>query len=154
MKVEFITADYSHIDHIARNMRQCDRQEIWAASHELPHESLEQALSASPYAQTAMLDGVPCAMYGVAVANFMDDIGAPWMLATDDLEVWSLWFLKRSIRVIREMLDCCPHLFNYVDARNVTSIKWLKWLKFNVSEEPEVWGQECLPFHRFELKRS
>ena len=154
MKVEYVKAELEHCDHIARHMRECDIEEVWAASHQIPYEALSQSLALSPYAQTALYDGVPSAMYGVAVAGFMDTVGAPWMLATDDLKLWSFQFLKRSIRVIQEMLDCCPHLFNYVDARNVKSIAWLKWLRFDVSDNPEPWGLDGLPFHRFELTRS
>jgi hypothetical protein len=154
LNVEFIKAEIDHCAHIAECMRDCDIEEVWAASHQLPYEALATSLQMSPYAQTAILDGVPCAMYGVAVPDFMSDVGAPWMLATDDLKLWSLWFLKRSVRVIREMLECCPFLMNYVDARNETSILWLKWLGFKLSDSAIPWGADGLPFHIFQKQRS
>jgi hypothetical protein len=40
-------------------------------------------------------------------------------------------------------------LFNYVDARNLRSIAWLQHIGFQVFE-PQPYGLEGLPFHRFE----
>lgn len=154
MNVDFIDAIPGHCETIAERMRECDKDEVWAASHQDPHTALIEALKISTYSQTAMLDGVPCAMYGVGARNVLDDWGAPWMLATDDLQLWGLWFLKRSIRVIREMLEFHPFLFNYIDARNTTSIQWLKWLGFEISPQPEPWGMDGLPFHTFQKTRK
>jgi len=153
MTVEFIDATMEHCKIIAENMRECDKNEVWASSHQEPLTALVESLKLSTYAQTATLDGVPCAMYGVGAKNVLDDWGAPWMLATDDLRLWGKQFLMRSIRVIREMLQFHPILFNFVDARNAASIQWLIWLGFDVSPQPEPWGMDGLPFHTFRKTR-
>jgi hypothetical protein len=51
------------------------------------------------------------------------------------------------------MLEQHSFLENWVDARNVTSIKWLKWCGFDF-DDPAPFGVEQLMFHRFEMRKN
>lgn len=42
-------------------------------------------------------------------------------------------------------------LTNYVDARNAVSIRWLRWLGFEI-EPAAPFGIHGLPFHRFSMR--
>jgi hypothetical protein len=75
-------------------------------------------------------------------------LGSPWLLATDDLALYSKRFLKDSYAEIQRVSKLYSRLENYVDSRNTKSIEWLKWCGFTV-EQAEPYGLEGRLFHKF-----
>lgn len=59
-----------------------------------------------------------------------------------------LYFAKHSRAYVEEMNRAYNYLENYVDVRNIVSIRWLKWCGFQM-EEPEIHGVAQIPFIRF-----
>jgi hypothetical protein len=100
-----------------------------------------------------MADGRVVCMFGVAPVNLLGDTGVPWLLGSDDIERHAVTFLRGSKRYIAEMSRDYRLLTNYVDARNTLSIRWLKWLRFDILAA-EPYGPFGLPFHRFELRND
>lgn len=149
--IEIIQADRSHIAVVAPIMRQCDRDEIWASSLTTPHEALEASLSFSPMAWTATLDGEPFCMFGVAAASPMCRHGIPWMLGGPQIEKNAFGFLRRSKACLANVTQHYKALSNYVDARNLVAIRWLKWMGFTL-RPPIMHGPFNLPFHPFEFR--
>ena len=145
------TAD--HARYIGENMRAADRQEVWASSHALPDAATMESFRRSLECWTGVVDGEPICIFGVAPVSLVTGYAAPWMLGTDQLERNAVKFLRGSKEVVAGWKRDYRHLFNYVDARNKTSIRWLKWLGFEL-EEPAPYGAEKLPFHRFEYLRK
>ena len=78
--------------------------------------------------------------------------GSPWLLGTNEIGRYALTFLRANKKYVRRMLEFYPHLENYVDARNTTSIQWLKWLGFEFDLLPVPYGVWKMPFFRFEMK--
>jgi hypothetical protein len=153
MKVtpEIVTAEKWHIPHIAAHVRDADRDEFWAASMHTPEEVLEQAFVISRLAWTGLIDGVPVCMYGVVDSStVLIRQGRPWMVGTDLLDKHQVVFLRRCRSSLETMKMCFGKLENYIDARNVKAIQWLKWLGFSFSE-PEPLGPLNMPFIRFTL---
>ena len=91
-------------------------------------------------------------VFGVGAANIFSEHGSPWLLATPQIEEIGLSFLRQSRGYVKQMLNQHSFLENWVDARNVTSIKWLKWCGFSF-DDPAPFGVEQLPFHRFEMRK-
>lgn len=141
----------SDVYFISENMRDADRNEIWAASHESPFQSLSNGLINSDPCFTAKADGIPFAMFGVN--RFSKGLGVIWLLGTESVKTNYRNFLKLSIVALEYLLDEYPRMFNFVDARHKESIRWLEWLGARICK-PEPFGEDQLPFHYFEFRRG
>jgi len=148
VKVEIVPACFEHIAPIAENMREADRQEVWAASRATPKEALEYSFKKSSFRFTGFVDGVPEVMFGVGDVNILGGIGAPWLLGTDGAIKNGFLFLCQSCKWRDEIRARYAILSNFVDSRNKISVRWLKWLGFELKEPVEINGVE---FYRFEM---
>ena len=76
-------------------------------------------------------------------------ISVVWMLCTERLAQYSKSFIKLSKQWVIEQNKKHSILMNYVDARNITSIKWLKHLGFVLINRVEEFGVGKKPFYEF-----
>lgn len=136
---------------LAATMRQLDYDEVVAASGPGVPETLHRSLAYSTSAVAADLDGKLLALFGIAPAGLLSDTAAPWCLATPALEAKAGMLTRVARGYFRAARRDYPRLVNYVDARNLPSIAWLKIMGFAVSPEPVPFGWAHLPFHRFEM---
>lgn len=135
---------------IASHARQADIDELWAAAHASPLSSMLRGMHNSE-AVTCLFDGIPVCMYGVAAQSLLLGVGVPWMVGTDAIDRHAMSFLRGSRAAVHGMLSKWSHLHNFVDARNVKAIRWLKFLGFKI--HPAVpHGEQGLPFHYFEMR--
>jgi len=151
--VDVIKAYKSHAIAMAPNMRQQDRDEVWAAYHHGPREALVSSLRVSTKAWTIMLEDEPIGIFGVGSDSLLSETGSPWLLATDWVREIRIQFIRRMGPYLEEMLSDYPVLVNYVDARNTDTLRWLHWWGFRI-DEPEPWGLEGLPFHKITMRAS
>lgn len=148
-----IPAERIHIPAIVARVRQADIDELWASSFSTVAEVLERGLVYSTAAWTVLYDDDPVAMAGVAPRSILGSVGIPWLVATDAVEQAPVPFLRASRGYVPRMLGLYHHLVNYVDNRNATAIRYLRWLGFEFAE-PAPHGVLCLPFRRFEMRAS
>ena len=120
----FRPTDRSDLEPIAANLREADQQEIAASTGWSPLAALMVGLENSEHCYTMFSDQTLVGMFGVHKS------GAIWMLCTNDLPKCATRFLRESLNWIDVWQEKYPRLWNYVDARNETHIKWLKWLGF------------------------
>jgi len=132
-------------------MRAADVAECAAWDGSDPEAALRRSCAASPLCWTALLDGAPMCLCGLAVAHLCAAEAAPWALGTDDVEREPLAFLRRSAALRDVMLRHWRRLVNWTDARHVRSHAWLRWLGFAL-DDPEPAGVAGLPFHKFWLE--
>lgn len=142
-----------HAQAIADNMRADDRAEIYATSLMTPMQALVASMERTPEPLTGTVDNRPVCMFGVGPAVVLGNIGVPWLLATDELPQHWRTFLPLSQRYIANVIKDYSVLTNFVDARNSVSIRWLKWLGFDIMESVPF-GPLGLPFHKFELRQK
>ena len=143
-----LPANRSALAHIAANMREADRAEVWAAGHRTPREALKRAMDLSAEAWLGYADNVPAVAWGVAPASLLGETGVPWLLGTEAIERHPLAFLRRCAGALDDLQRGFLVLRNLVDARNRLSIRWLGWLGFTI-EPPIPHGPDRLPFHPF-----
>ena len=151
MSPRIIAATEDHAREIAPRMRDCDVDEVFAASGRGRLSSLLYSLSRSDFAQTLEIDGRPESLFGCGTVNVMGNVGAPWLLGSDALERNARFFLRESRLWIDRMRTHYAVLRNVVDDRNTVSKRWLEWLGFTLSE-PHPYGYERRPFRTFEMK--
>lgn len=142
----------SDIDTLLNDLRPADRDEVTAATGPDIHREITKAVCTSTIVFTAVLDGKPAAIFGVAPYAALAGIGSPWLVGTTRCDRAGRLILKYSRALMIITAREYPHLVNYVDARHVKSIRWLKWLGFTIND-PAPYGFENRPFHRFEMHR-
>jgi hypothetical protein len=147
MDIKITPTTYNDCLDLAETMRKSDVEEIYASNHYTPKQALLFGLNESLATYTVRVDDEIVMIYGVGKLPFVH--GAyPWMLAAENIEKYGVAFYRYTINHIDAMLKQYGYLENYVDCRNKKSIRWLKWLGFNI-EPAEPYGLEGEPFHRF-----
>ena len=58
-------------------------------------------------------------------------------------------FLRNSPIELNKFHMNYPILFNYVDARNTTHVKWIKYMGFSIIQEHATFGVEGRLFYEF-----
>lgn len=138
---------------IARMMRPEDRREIAGIVGDNIEADALFCREASECAYVCKRDGVPMAAFGVVRKSPFENVGVIWMLATTETARHKIYTGKWTRRGIRAFLHDWDLLYNYVDAGNTETIKWLKWLGAKVYPA-EPWGLYGLPYHRFEFRKG
>ena len=142
------------IQALAPRIRQSDRNELLAANGRTDMgEAMRVGLAFSTSAFAGLADDLPICAFGVAPASILGRQGTPWMIGTPELPSHALPVLRLSRGVVANWRDQWPLLVNYVDARNTTSIRWLKWLGFCVMPA-QPYGKLGMLFHRFEMRNA
>lgn len=152
--VKILPATEDDARRIAENIREHDKQEIWASSMQQPFNAMKNGIKYSDQAMTGWANGEPVLMFGVVYESLVGNIGTPWMIASKQLDKYAITFLRRCKKPVLEMMQKYDTLINHVDARNVCAIRWLEWLGFHVEPQPKRYGALALPFHRFTMERS
>lgn len=149
--VEFVPATEDHAANLAVHMRAADRQEIWASSMATPFEALADAMRVTREPWAVVDDDECLCMFGVTPVGLVGGVGVPWLLASDGLLPHARELVRSSRRYIEAKREEFGVLVNHVDARNTESIKWLRWLGFEI-HPAQPFGPFGLPFHKFEMR--
>ena len=145
-----IPAEVSHVEVIAEKMRLRDVAEVEAATGLDPEDALGGSLMSSAAAWSIVdSKGKPFCMFGVSQWTIMPDTGAPWCLATDDWNKHRKFILRNTKPHVEDMSRMFPILMNFVDVRNLDSIRWLSWAGFKFTACEPHFGPAPLPFLRF-----
>lgn len=137
------------IEFLSENARECDVVEVKAFSGYTIREVLQKTPNLLKSSQTLEIDGHLIAVFGVVPNSDLKGVGVIWMLATDKFDEYSAVFAKICKGVVKDMLKGYNYVYNYVHSENKSSIRWLKWLGFSMSE-PEPLGIEGANFQLFE----
>lgn len=148
-----VPARVFHVEQFAPWIRAADRAEIWASHRMSPEAALDYGIRSSSHAWAGFVDDTPVCVFGVTPRAMLGRVGTPWMLGTDAVERHAVTFLRRSRPCVSAMRAEYDALVNYVDARNLTAARWLRWLGFTLAA-PEPYGPDRLPFHPFEWRRA
>jgi len=93
-----------------------------------PLEALEQALLVSQTCRAFELGGVPEAVWGVVDEG--EGRGRIWMLGAPRVAEDRRWFLMESVRQVEQLESGFREVYNFVDDRYESALRWLRWLGF------------------------
>jgi nitrogenase molybdenum-iron protein alpha/beta subunit len=151
-KKEIVSTTVAHIEELAKTMRKCDADEVWASGHMTPLEALQRGVALSEESFTGLMDGKVVCIFGVSTVTPFSRDGVPWLLASDLINETQHTFLRVNRVYVNEIKKRYASLENYVDCRNIKAIKWLKWLGFEL-DEPAPYGPDNMLFRRFSYRR-
>lgn len=132
--MRLVPAEREHIPALASAMREWDVIECRAVGHS-PAEALRDGLARSLWALTALVDGKPEAMLGVAPRSMIEGTGVPWMLGTERVYGGAREFVRYGRGIIAEMEATFPVLSNMVAADNGRAIAFLKHWGWRISSK-------------------
>jgi len=137
------------LSYIAENLRPDDRAELAATSAIPPEEAVLLSADVSSDAWL-ILDraNTPIGVFGVA-PHVVPGVGVAWLLGTDGLLKEALSVARQTAQYVQELHRDYAVLWNYVDARNALSIRWLQWAGFTVGDVLLEHGPEARPFFMF-----
>lgn len=137
---------------VADNLRIDDLRELEAVhgAGVDPRAILTRLFEASaPECMIALtMDGDPVAAFGAVPLSLAQSKAAPWMLGTDGLRGYNKDIVSAGRATVLGWGCLYEDLENFVDARSIRSVAWLKRIGFTL-HEPKPFGAMQLPFHRF-----
>lgn len=151
MIAELVPAEPWHLRYVADHARPEDVEEIRASCGTGVLEAMEFGLRFGLLCRAALVDGVPACVFGVTASSLLGGVGAPWMIATPEVERQPRALVALSRPVVAEMAGLFPLLVNFVDNRNRKAHRWLAWLGFQL-DPPAPHGVDQLPFRRFTME--
>ena len=150
-KIEIREVENGDVAVLVRNMRKHDVQEVNAATRMGVRNAVETSLNLSTYAKTGLVNDELVCMWGVCPISLISSSGSPWMLGTDLIEKKQRIFLRRSKPWLEDIKKDYKTLENHVDERNTLSVRWLKWLGFEM-KKAEPYGVNGELFHKFTME--
>ena len=151
MMARVVEALPEHVEAIAADTRQADVDELFASSGITPETAMWKGLVCSTHAWTGLIDDRPVCMFGVAPRSVLSGRGYPWLIGTNRMEREARVFLRECRPQVAVMRGVYNLLENYVDARNVKAVRWLRWLGFEIAPAAP-YGDLGLPFHYFKME--
>jgi hypothetical protein len=135
-------ATLADCESLAPRLREEDKAEALAASGIPALYALK--LSLGPETFVIDIDGTPEMIFGCPN-------GVPWMFSTPVpvSPKWRRAFLRETAKMVDIWQAKFPILHNFIDARNTTHMRWLKWLGFTFIARHDRYGPLGLPFYEF-----
>lgn len=138
----------SWLQDLSVHLRPADLDEM-KATHSLPPiECLAQSVAMSTLCWIALDGDTPFCVFGCA-PSAAPGVGVAWLVGTARLDTIPHTFVRNTLRHLKEMHRLFPCLFNYIDARNVRSMEWLRVCGFSLLEAIPDHGIERRPFILF-----
>ena len=148
MTYKVVPTELEHIEELSHTMRPADVRECWAANHYSPYDALKHSLYYTDRSFTGLYDNSVMCIWGVGKIAYLSKEGIPWMLTSNLVDTHYREFLRRGCGLIEDMKKEAVVLINMVDTRNRKSIRWLKWLGFEI--HPAVpFGPDNMLFNPF-----
>lgn len=129
-------------EYVGEHLRASDLREM--ALLGLDASQVARSFDASDIARTIEAAGRPVAVFGRAPVPGHQDLGAVWMLATDQLDQIRSDFVMACKPELLRLHDGCRRLGNLTARTNTTVIRWLDWLGFTFD-----WGRPYGPGGEF-----
>ena len=151
-RLRLIPPSEADLRHIARHLRAGDMRELQATRGDDFDvvACLLASVAGSEVAHVAVTPyGEPIAVFGLAPISLLGGQGCPWMLGTETLNLYGRDVVLMGKHFARQWGQRYDTLFNYVDARNLRAVAWLRHSGYTLFKaEPR--GVQGEPFHRFE----
>lgn len=127
---------------LSETMRADDRAEILASSGRSPYAVLMDGLTSSIQCRAAFVDDAVMCIWGTVpyIGSVLGGrVGCIWMLTSDLVDRYPKLFMRHCKKELRSLLSGWLGLFNRIDCRHYTALRWGKHLGFQF-EKPEPYG--------------
>jgi hypothetical protein len=139
-----------HIIQLKDNMQSIAQMSCWDLTNHTPEEAIRSSLKESNESNVWTADDKVMGIFGVAVHTLVSTHGYPWFLGANGLEQYRISFVKGTRLWLDRVKSRYDYLYTYIDARNTSSVSWLKHMGFTV-HPPKPFGKENMLFHTAEF---
>lgn len=94
----------------------------------------ERYIAATSCAWVGLVDRKIACMWGVIPPTLLSDQCYLWLSTTEVLKGNEFIFIRRSQRVVEDILSEYPEIIGHVIADQDRSVRWLKWLGAELGE--------------------
>lgn len=148
-RVQVVKPTEALVAELAASMRAGDLAEVYALGMS-PQRALEHSLDRSHAAGAVLFDGEVAAIYGLVQMEENTFVGTKralvWVLTGAAVDAHPLTFWRTSKAIVKALKAEFDVIFNDVDARYLSSVRWLERLGFSISP-PRPHGPNRVPFH-------
>ena len=146
--IEVVPATMAQVHAI--DLREGDAREI-AALGVGKSEALAATLARSLWADAYLVDGEVAALMGLILSSLVGGVAMPWLMTGAPVERHRRAFLQLTRARTREMLARHGTLVCNVHADYARSIRWLRWLGFDLGAARPIGPLGAL-FHEATLR--
>jgi hypothetical protein len=133
---------------ISSNLRQGDLDEITATTELDPLSCLTASVMVSDMCWIIFDGNIPITVFGCSPSG-CENSGIVWMMGTPRMDEVALRLGRISHHCLNLMHERYACLWNYIDARNEKSMRWLSWTGFEIIDIHPEHGREQRPFFTF-----
>ncbi len=151
MEIEIREAVRSDIHALKDKLREADREEILAAGNASSEAALTQSFEGSSLCFCVDIEGSPAALFGIVPESLVGERANVWFLGSGEMKKIRKTFVKLSRKFIDQFLDVYPCLWNLVDSRYHTSVRWLEFCGAQFGKTVKMNGVD---FYSFEFRRK
>lgn len=127
----------AEISELLKNVRGLNLDEVKRLGVD-PRIALTDAVERSTERFAGYLHGKLCALWGVQLTCVIGRVGYLWVITTPAVDEYPFAFVRATHRVMEEMKQNYDLITGHVDADFEQSIKWLRWLNFEVGEPEKL----------------
>lgn len=157
-RFEIVPAGRVYANQLAPHLRIQDKIEIYASSGMQPLEALLESVAVSDkdMCWAATLNKLPVAMFGAnhLVTEGEYTTGGIWMLTSPGIYTNKRDFMRCCKKYLAIMHERYDFLTNFIDSRNIPSMRWLPYLGFVPVQTIDDYGFEGVPFVQYVSKRN
>lgn len=143
MNVEIIPAQQSHIRDILTCLR-AREQEVYSADDAIAH--LQRALDYCAEAWSGYIDGQIVCMWGIDRGSMLTNAAYVWLVTAQGINEHPFTFVRHSQIRLEELKRRYSFIHGVVQADNVQSVRWLRWLGFQLGDVEFVSGYALRKF--------
>ncbi len=137
---------------IGRRLRDADEKEVIAAGNKNGEDSLRQSFARSEMRYSVDIDGAPVAMFGIVRDSILGGSANIWFLGCPELARIKKTFVRLSRHFIARFLKKYGRIWNVVDSRYTSSIRWLESCGAVFHKEPIMMGG--VEFYGFTIRKG
>ena len=134
---------------LALSLRDGDKAELEALNYTDHEAAILESVKVSARCWAVRYGGKILFIAGVAPVAPGSPVGAVWLLGSVLMGRHKKLLTRLVKGYLPKMHEVCPVLLNYVYAKNIVSVRWLKGMGFNVNA-PTPYGPKGALFHYFE----
>jgi hypothetical protein len=138
---------------MAKNMRHPSLDQYLTSAGKTGIEMVEHSVKSSLYTWSLEMDNELVAIFGLRNKNIYDNSAEFWLYTSDAAIRHAFHGMRAARQWLSEMLEIFPHIYGYIDATFIKSVKMAKWLGFTIFDPMNIEGSPN-PIIYVEIKRG